>query len=153
MAEPLREKIMAGLLLRLKDIKTVNGYLYTLQTCERRQADLPDFPITPAVFLYEGGEDKKNDGTRVLCELEVVVVFCVESLQDQGTVANRMLSDVSKAVGSDFIVSDADSLNRSVNISEVGTDVVIGETTNQLVYVSTTFTIFYYHQHGDHTRG
>lgn len=153
MADSMREKLMAGLLDRLREITTSNGYTFTLQTCERRHADLPDFPVMPAVFLYEGSEDKVKNGSRLLCRIELAVVYCAEANQNQATIGNRMLADITRAMGTDFVIQDASGYNFSIELDETSAEVIISETQNQMIYASSTFVASYYHEHGDQTRG
>jgi hypothetical protein len=149
----LREQLMAGLAARLLSIKAVNGYRFSVNDVVRTQVDLPDHPPMPCIYIYEGEEEKRKDSGRLLCELQIGIVYIAEDLTDQNTTANEMLHDVSRAMGTDFIITDEDGISRSVEIFEQGNDVTIGPTNNQVIYVAMTFVASYYHQHGDQTRG
>ena len=108
----IREKAVAVLVARLGTISTEDGYWHTVsaEAVERNNWD-EDWPSTvPAVAINEVQETKElqNAQGQYECTLdlsvELVIAYAGRDIQ---TEKNKMVSDLVKAIGEQFEVSDA----------------------------------------------
>ena len=149
----IRETIMTTIEGRLVLTKPSYTYDVPASRVNRRNIELPEQPNLPCIFVYEGDESKDESRTpnSLLCTLPVAVVYMAEEgdPDEQLTTANSMLEDISRAMGSDFLVADKNGKNQQVDMEELSNEVITAEVNGSLVYTATTFSVQYYHKRGD----
>lgn len=147
----LREQIMAEVKTRLELISTGNGYSQDVRQVVRTRADIPDYPTVPAIYVYEGAERKNDEyvAGKLRASLDVVIVYLIEDYTDQATSANAALADISKAMGTDFTVTGADSLETIAQFVERGNEVVVDPTDEKLIICGVEFEARYTHALAD----
>lgn len=108
--DDMREQIIDALVTRLKEIKEVNGYNYTVRQVLRRpvmvdEMDEVDFPF---IVVY-GAEEERERGASYVDEANwrVRLALCVfADPGDQGTVLNRFIADIERALDQDNKTGD-----------------------------------------------
>ena len=151
----MREKVMSTIEGRL--VLATPSYTYNVPASrvKRRNIELPEQPNLPCVYIFEGDEEKDETRTpnSLLCTLPVAVVYMAEEgdPDEQLTVAASMLEDISRAMGSDFIITDAVGKTQQVDMEELSNEVITAAVNGSMVYTATTFKVQYYHKRGDQT--
>lgn len=150
-ADTIREKIMDELISRLQTINIANGDMFTPTLIERKGQELPESPTYPAIYIYEGEEQKEAGMMQMLCELPILIVFLAEGHSDQLKVGGKMLENLVRAIGTDFSVLDANGNAVGANFSEVSNDIIAGDTALPVIYVELVIIVNYSHSIGNLT--
>ena len=154
MATTIREKIMSTLATNLEAVTESNGYSQTIRKVQRRLGEIPDTTTLPAIFIYEGTEEKDDQNAigKLHCVLPVVVVCLVTATRNERSVANAALGDLTRAVGVEFTVTDDYGGQTIANIVERTNEVETSIARTPTIYIASQFDVEYGHSLGDQTK-
>lgn len=159
MAEPIRELVMVKVESLLAAIKVDDGATYsqTVRSVERDIYSVAQNPPRPSVWVFEGDENKNSQNSErvgaVTCRLPVIVTYVADQERDTNTATtkNRMLADITRALGTDWDIVDAYGTIDRVQVDEVSNTSSDGAESG-MVWVQTLFNLMYHHAVGDQTR-
>jgi len=158
-AEPIRELVMQKIETLLAAIKADEGdtYSQTVVSVSRDVYSVAKNPPRPSVWIFEVDEEKNTENAdrvgSAQCRLPVVVTYVADEEGDvgTGTTKNRMLADLTRALGTDWDIVDAYGGIDRVQVNESSNSTSEG-TESGMVWVQSLFTFTYRHTLGDQTR-
>lgn len=155
MADSLRTKALARVKTNL-EVLLGTGYNYRAVAVERRSVDLPDIG-TERVWIYTGDEPKDPGIAfgKLRCSIPVVVRYrrTQRDKSLQAETMEKMSADLSKAMGDNFTVLDANSMEVNVEVEENLVVMNVAPPDESLMDVFVEFELVYFHLRGDQTLG
>ena len=152
MALTFREKIMQTVVTRLNAIATPS-YSRDIKSVERAISEVPDVPPVPCIYVFEGEEQKDQDHAfgKMRCTFQVVIVYIITATRDQRSIANAMLGDITKAMGTEVTLNDDLGFQHVAELIELGNEVQTDNTRSPLLIVAVDYMARYSHKTGDQT--
>jgi hypothetical protein len=145
---------MSTLATNLEAVTESNGYSQTIRKVQRRLGEIPDTTTLPAIFIYEGTEEKDDDHAigKLRSVLPVVVVCLVTATRNERSVANAVLGDLTRAMGVEFEVTDDFGGTAVAILTERTNEVETSIARTPTIYIASQFDVQYSHLLGDQTR-
>lgn len=157
MAEPIREIVMQTVEARFAAIKADEGQTYsqTVVSVKRDIWDIGTNPPRPSIWILEARENKVQQNADIVGSsqnfVKVVVTYVADALENTGTIKNRMLADLTRAIGSEFTITDSYGTRDTVQVVE-GDNLTSDGSEGGIVWVQVEYTLSYHHALGDQTR-
>lgn len=122
MDTPLRELVVVALCTRLENITTSNGYPFSVIEVKRDVWEPVSGEALPVVVVNELDESLEIDGDAVgtyVCTLPLAITIAVDASETPATTKNLMLASLTKALGYQFDVVDADNHGQICEVVEL----------------------------------
>lgn len=151
---PIKEKIMEEIKSRLEAIDTSDSRYWTKVLEVRRTRDtMPSDARSGQVYLYEGEDDKADDELPgfVQCRYAVGVVYVYETYEDKPTVGNKLLSDITTAVASEYRYTTPSGKKSVAYLREMTSEVQTDEDGGPWMSAVAVYKVEYRHAVGDQT--
>ena len=158
---PISETVMAAVLTRFKAMTTGAGYHRTVSSSNvfRRYFEVSDMPSTPCVLIYmlEEETDHQGGGASIgtyAVSLPVVIVYLIEQYETDSvqTNMNQMRADITKAMGPEFEVLDADNKPGTITPVAISSDSGTLDGTDGVVWVAKEFELRWQRAYDDEAR-
>jgi hypothetical protein len=101
MADSIRQQIRSKVITLLGNIKTANGYNFTVRKISRQLKGFDDLSpsVLPALFVLNADEKKEDyDVDDLHSQLQVLIIGYVHSALDPTDELDKLIADIEKAI-------------------------------------------------------